>query len=230
MAEKLEELGDAGPESEDSTEAKVKLTKAERLEAKAARIREAAERRATDAAAGGRGPAPRGLLVATTVLGAVVATLVAALVIALMSWQGQRDTSHGWRAAWQQSRAAGAARIEAAAAAKTFARDFGAYDYRHLDSDFSEVAARMTPEFRRSYLQSTERLKPTFLQYKTQVTARVQGFGITSATASNATVVVFLDQTVRTSQSSTPRIDRNRLEIRLVHRDGKWLVAKLLAK
>jgi hypothetical protein len=35
---------------------------------------------------------------------------------------------------------------------------------------------------------------------------------------------------VRTSQSSTPRVDRNRLEIHLVQQDGKWLVAKLLAK
>jgi Mce-associated membrane protein len=230
MAEKLEELRDARPDSEESTEPKVKLSKAERLEAKAARIRESEERRAAEVTAGERRPAPRGLVITTAVLGALVAALVAALVVALVSWQGQRDASHAWRGTWQHSRDANAARTEAVAAAKTFALDFGAYDYRHLDSDFSEVAARMTPDFRNSYLQSTEQLKPTFLQYKTQVTARIQGFGITSASPSNATVVVFLDQTVRTSQSSAPRIDRNRLEIQLVHRDGKWLVAKLLAK
>ena len=43
-------------------------------------------------------------------------------------------------------------------------------------------------------------------------------------------MIIFLDQTVHTSQSSTPRIDRNRLEVDLVKTDGEWLVSKLLAK
>jgi hypothetical protein len=70
----------------------------------------------------------------------------------------------------------------------------------------------------------------TFEQYKPQVTARIQGVGVTSSSDSAAVVLVFLDQTVRTSQSSTPRVDRNRLEIHLVNADGTWLVDKLLAK
>jgi Mce-associated membrane protein len=192
-----------------------KPTKAERLEAKAARLRSAEERRAADAAAG-RAPKPVGLMVATGVLAGVVAALVALLLVLYFSWQHQRDEN--------------SARDDAAAAAKSFALDFGAYDYQHLDTEFQEVAHRMTPDFARSYLSTSDKLKPTFEQYKTQVTARIQGWGVTSSSTSGATVVVFLDQTVRTSQSSTPRIDRNRLEIHLVHSGGKWLVSKLLAK
>jgi Mce-associated membrane protein len=186
-------------------------SKAEKLEAKAARLRVEAERRAA-----GQAPQRVGFVVATALLGVVAAALVALLLILFFSWQDQREEN--------------SARDDAVAAAKSFALDFGAYDYQHLDTEFQEVAQKMTPDFAKSYLDTSDKLKPTFVQYKTQVTARIQGWGVTSSSTSKATVVVFLDQTVRTSQSSTPRIDRNRLEIQLVHTGGRWLVAKLLAK
>jgi Mce-associated membrane protein len=190
-------------------------SKAAKLEAKAARLREAEQRRAADAAAG-RAPQRRGFVIATGALAVVCAALLALLLVLFFSWQHQRDVN--------------SARDDAVAAAKSFALDFGAYDYQHLDTEFQEVAQKMTPDFAKSYLETSGKLKPTFVQYKTQVTSRIQDWGVTSSSTSKATVIVFLDQTVRTSQSSTPRIDRNRLEIQLVHTDGKWLVAKLLAK
>lgn len=228
----MTEDGDAAP--------KVKLSKAERLEAKAARLRAEQERRAADAAAG-RTPGPRAGMLPLAVLGAIALALAAALVVFVVAWVNRGDELSRQRAVMQRAVAAAqheaaAARIgnvndnPAVAAAKTFALDFGSYDYRHLDTDFAEVAKRMTPSFAKSYTETSDKLKPTFEQYKTQVTAQLQGWGLTSATLSEAVVVVFLDQTVRTSQSATPRIDRNRLEIQLVHSDGKWLVAKLLAK
>lgn len=194
---------------------KAKPTRAERLEAKAARLREAEQRRAAEPAAD-RAGASRGLVIALAAVSAVAVAAVTLLVITFVSWQHQRDVD--------------SARDSAVKAAKEFAVDFGSYDYRHLETDFREVASRMTPDFARSYLDSSGRLEPTFEQYKTQVTAQIQAYGVTSVSTSRATVVIFLDQTVRTSQSSTPRIDRNRLELHLVHQDGKWLVTELFAK
>lgn len=203
--------------TDDDTEPdRPKPTKAERLEAKAARLREAEQRRAEQAAAGGTQPASKAWVLATAVLSVLVAGLVVVLVLGYLSWQHQRHVD--------------AARKDAVQAAKTFAVDFGSYDYRHLDTDFREVASRMTPGFAKSYVETSDKLKSTFLQYKTQVTAQIQGYGVTSAGTSKATVVVFLDQTVRTTQSSTPRVDRNRLQIDLVHQHGKWLVKHMLAK
>ncbi len=197
----------------------VKLTKAEKLEAKAARLREADVRRAevaAERAAGGPAARPTGLIVAVSVLAVVAAALVAVLVVGYLSWQHQRDVN--------------TARAQAVKAAKSFAVDFGSYDYQHLDTEFSAVAARMTSDFAKSYTDTSTKLKPTLVQYKTKVTATIQGSGVTSVSTGKATVVVFLDQTVTTSQSATPRVDRNRLQIQLVHKNGKWLVAKLLAK
>lgn len=215
MTEKLDELAETASEAEPPSLVKTKPTKAERLEAKAARLREAEERRAAGTE-GARPPARRGFVIATAVLAALTAALATLLVITYVAWRHQQEVN--------------AARDDAVAAAKAFALDFGSYDYQHLDTEFEEVAGRMTPDFAKSYLETSDKLKATFEQYKTRVTARIEGYGVTSVGTSNATVVVFLDQKVRTSQSSVPRTDRNRLEIRMVKTGGKWLVAKLLAK
>jgi Mce-associated membrane protein len=199
--------------------ARPKPTKAERLEAKAARLREQAERRAAQ----GTPPPPTPWIVATAVLAVVCAVLLAVGIVLFLSRQHQKDVASNLKSTSSE-------KVDAVQVAKTFALDFGSYDYRHLDKDFAEVATRMTPSFGKSYTDTSSQLKPTFLQYKTQVTARIQGYGLTSATKSRAVVVVFLDQTVKTTQSSTPRVDRNRLEVDLVRVNGKWLVAKLLAK
>ena len=221
----------ADPAAEESGDpAKPKLTKAQRLEAKAARLREAEQRRAADVASG-KPVASRGMVVAVAALTAIAVILAALFTVTLIGWLHRGDTIDRDKAKITAAQAASVqGRNPAVAAAKEFALDFGSYDYRHLDADFSEVAQKMTTGFAKSYTQTSDQLKPTLTQYKTQVTARIQGFGLTSSRGNRAVVVVFLDQTVRTSQSSTPRIDRNRLEVHLVHVHGKWLVAKLLAK
>jgi Mce-associated membrane protein len=231
------EQGESSAEPEAAASARSKPTKAEKLEAKAARLREAEERRAADAAAGTL-PPRRGLVIATAALAVATVALATLLIITFLAWQHQQDVTQHQKdiandrvkAATNSAATLDAARAAATEAANTFALDFGTYDYQHLDTEFQEVAQKMTPDFAKSYLQTSDKLKRTFEQYKTQVTAEIQDWGVMSASTSKATVIVFLDQTVLTSQSTTPRIDRNRLEIQLVHTDGKWLVSKLLAK
>jgi Mce-associated membrane protein len=209
---------------------KPKPTKAERLEAKAARLRAAEERRNADATAG-KSVASRGMVIAVAALTALAVVLAALLVVTFVGWTHRGDTIERDRARIAAAQAASVrGQNPAITAAKNFALDFGSYDYRHLDADFTEVAKKMTTGFAKSYTQTSNQLKPTLTQYKTQVTARIQGFGLTSSSRDRAVVVIFLDQTVKTSQSSTPRIDRNRLEVHLVRSKGTWLVAKLLAK
>jgi Mce-associated membrane protein len=210
------------PADVDPPAAGEKLSKAARLEARAARLREAEERRAEqrrattppsgEKLASGR----RELLITTVLLGALSAALIVLLVVGYFSWQHQRDVAN--------------ARIGALKAAKSFALDFGTYDYRSLDADFKKVTEGMTDKFAKDYTSTSSKLKATLVQFKTRVTASIQGAGVTSASTAKATVVVFLDQTVNTSQSSVPRLDRNRLQIKLERHHGKWLVGTLLAK
>jgi Mce-associated membrane protein len=220
-----EGAGDAeapAPSEAEAPAPSAKPTKAARLEARAARLREAEERRAQQrqaaAAADGEGnrAGSRAQLVSTVLLGVLSAGLIAVLVIGFFSWQHQRDIDK--------------AHAGALKAAKAFALDFGAYDYRTLDADFTKVTKGMTASFAKDYSAASTKLKPTLVQYKTHVTASIQGAGVTVGGTAKATVVVFLDQLVSTSQSTVPRLDRNRLQMQLVRHDGKWLVANLLAK
>jgi Mce-associated membrane protein len=218
---------------------KPRPTKAERLEAKAARLRDAEARRASATQTGsGEGS---GRAVWTRVgpaLAAATAVFLALAIVFFIAWLNSRDSVSD-RAArvrkeagqveklQREIHATEDARQSVLRTAQQYAIDFGSYDYRHLDADFAKVASHLTPAFKKSYVESSSKLEPTIVQYKGASTATVQGIGLTNLTESRALVVILLDQRISTSQSATPRIDRNRLEMTLVKSDGKWLINKL---
>lgn len=193
-------------------------TRAEKLEAKAARLRELEERRAERAAARDATTTrrSRGLLVAVSVLGVLVLILGTLVAILVPTWLHQKHVN--------------AARAGALAAARTYAVDFGSYDYRHLDADFARVAAHLTADFRKTYLSDSTRLRPAIVQYQGRSTATVQGLAVGTVSETRAEVLVMLDQDVTTAQSSMPRTDRNRLQMSLVRQGGHWLIARLQLK
>ncbi len=119
-------------------------------------------------------------------------------------------------------------RQSALSTAKKYAVDFGSYDYAKLDQDFQLVSSHLTKSFAAKYEQISQQLKSVIVQYKGKSTATVQGAGISAFTAKQAVVVLFLDQTVSTTQSQKPRVDRNRLTMTLQHQpDGTWLISDL---
>lgn len=124
-----------------------------------------------------------------------------------------------------------AARTSALKAAQTYAVYFGSYDYAHLDADFQRVTAHLTPDFAKKYVSVSSGLRSVIQQYHGKSTATVQGAGIASVTETSAVILVFLDQTVVTSQSKTPRIDRNRMQMSMQRKSGgSWLVSDLALK
>jgi hypothetical protein len=199
-------------------------SKAERLEAKLARARAAEAVRAqraaqrTGAGAGGR-QLSTGLLVGAI---SVVAVLLVLLVLTGLYALNRR-------AAVEHNADLNAARRAVVAKAKEAAKDFGTYDYRHLDADFSRVLAQLTPSFRTDYSRVTAQLKPTLISYKGTSTAAVRAVGISAVTTKYAHVLVLLDQTVKqASKGGGTTIDRNRLYLVLEkQKNGRWLVSQL---
>jgi Mce-associated membrane protein len=203
------------------------LSKAAKLEAKAARLRErdaakalAAQERA---AAGPVEPAARSRtwMIVAAILAIV---LVVVLAVGVPYYLHQRRVSRNLNA----ERRLDAARATVIVNASKFAVDFASYDYQHLTQDFQTVAADLTPAFKTKYNSLSASLVPTIVQYKGKSTATVQGAGVAAVTDNTATVIVLLDQTISTTQSTTARIDRNRLEIFLQRQaNGSWLVSDL---
>jgi Mce-associated membrane protein len=102
------------------------------------------------------------------------------------------------------------------------------YNYQHLNTDFAAAEKYMTPAFAASYKKTTAtQVQALAAKYHAVSAATALGAGIGSASPSHATVLVFVDQTVKNSQLSAPRLDRSRIEVTLVRSGGKWLISQL---
>jgi len=159
----------------------------------------------------------RGLRITIAV---VFVALAAGLVTTGVLWS--RD-----RASLSDARALARAEADALAAAQTYAVQLTSYDYRHLDSDFNRVLGDSSPggRFRSQFTAASTSLKPLIIQYHGVSTATVTGAGVAAgATTDRVTVVLFVDQTVTNTNSPTPRVDRNEVQITLVKSGDRWLI------
>ena len=213
-------------------------SRAEKLEAKAAQLRLAeqqAERRAEqrqvrtadDQEAGsGRHRGTLGwLLVGAGVVIVGLAVALALVAVDLGNSNTQLTKARHDTGALSQLQSL---RESALSSADRYAVDFGSYDYAKLDHDFQLVSSHLTKSFATKYAQISQQLKSVIVRYKGKSTAAVQGAGVTSVTGKQAVVALFLDQTVTTTQSAKPRVDRNRLTMTLQRQsNGGWLISDL---
>lgn len=128
----------------------------------------------------------------------------------------------GWQ--WYQHERLDTARNEASAAAGKYAVDLTSYDFGKLDENFKTVAGNSTEAFAQQYHETTNGIKPLLQQYKAVSKSTVLQSGIVSATTDRVVAVLFVDQTITNTNSPQARIDRNRVELTLSHRDGRWLI------
>ncbi|MDQ0993770.1 hypothetical protein [Streptomyces sp. V3I7] len=140
----------------------------------------------------------------------------------------------GWR--YEQSRRTDQAREEALTAARKAAPVVLSYDYRHLDRDFPRARALLTGSFRDEYGKTTRTVvEPTAKKYhgvvKATVAAPADGgapaVSVVSAAPEKVVVLLFVNQTTRSTQVSGPRLDLNRVRMTLTRTPGGWKVSKL---
>ena len=241
MSEPDDAPDDAGEVSLDKPTAKP-ATRAEELEAAAAKLlAEAKSQRAAERAAARKAPpadAPTSRATGWIVATAVTATLLVVALVAGVLWIVHLNNRNDELAAkYQKGRRAAASatagptdalRASALSAAKEYAADFASFDYQHLDADFAKVTAHLTPAFANSYQSVAAKLKATVVELKGRSTATVQAAAVQSVSATSAVVLIFVDQSITSAQSSTPRIDRQRMQMSLLRSKGTWLVDKLV--
>ncbi len=119
------------------------------------------------------------------------------------------------------------ARAGATAAASSFATELLTYDYHHVDRDFGVVVDHATGTFKANFTKTSKDLKALITKYQVVSTGRVAAIGVADATPDRATVVVFADQTGRSTNNATPHVDRTRLRLTLTRTAGSWLVEKV---
>lgn len=150
----------------------------------------------------------------------LVPVLVAALVLAL--------AAAGWLG-WQvrQDNARDEARGQAIAAAQVYAVNLTTYNHETLEQDFARVIDNATGSFRSEYTAASQELRELIVKYKATATGRVISTGVVRSDTGGAELLLFVDQTVKNTNSDDPRIDRSRMQMGLQKEDGRWLISSL---
>ncbi len=124
-----------------------------------------------------------------------------------------------------------AARRTALDTAERYAVTLTTYDsanYADLDRRIREIS---TPEFARTYIQSSQDARAGNTQAKGTSTAVAEHAGIVSMTPDRAVVLVALDQTVTSPEIGKQVPDgipyQSRVQITLAERDGEWKLDEL---
>jgi Mce-associated membrane protein len=126
--------------------------------------------------------------------------------------------------ALRTEQAGDAARTAASNAGARYAVDLSSYDYRDLDRSFAAITANSTDAFAQQYQRLSGGLRTALVEEKSKASGTVLAEAVESANPTRVTLLVFVDQTVSNSSTSTPRVNHNRMALTLLDVSGKWKI------
>lgn len=152
----------------------------------------------------------RGVLVT---LGVAVALLAAALVFVAL--QLSSDATVADR------------RASALAAARQGVVNFTSLDYRNLDQEFRLIEASGTGSFLEDLRSHEAALRKTYVADQIVSRGTVLDAAVTASSSREATVVLFVDATLKGKTVSTPVQTRYRASVHMVRSGNRWLVEEV---
>ncbi|WP_307179853.1 hypothetical protein [Streptomyces africanus] len=111
------------------------------------------------------------------------------------------------------------------AAARQSALNFTSLDYRHYDRDSANVLAAATGEFKKQFTAQTDQLTKLVAQNKSVSQGQVLEAGIVRSDEDSARVLVVADSKVTNTAAPEGEARTYRLQLDLVHEDGRWLTS-----
>lgn len=111
------------------------------------------------------------------------------------------------------------------AAARQSALNFTSLDYRHYDRDSANVLAGATGDFKKQFAAQTEQLTQLVATNKSVSEGQILEAGIVRSDADSARVLVVADSKVTNTAVPQGEARTYRLQLDLVHRNGRWLTS-----
>ncbi|MFF8353996.1 hypothetical protein ACF063_11150 [Streptomyces chartreusis] len=111
------------------------------------------------------------------------------------------------------------------AAARQSALNFTSLDYRHYDRDSANVLAGATGDFKKQFAAQTQQLTRLVAANKSVSEGQVLEAGIVRSAEDSALVLVVADSKVTNTAVPQGEARTYRLQLDLVHRDGRWLTS-----
>lgn len=155
---------------------------------------------------------PAAPIVSATLLLALVALVVGAVLLGLRLWDARSDES---------------ARVEAARAARQEAVNLVTLDHTRVDKDIENVLAGATGDFHDQYAKNADTVKKAVVDNKVRSTGNVLESGIVSADTDSVTVLVVLDSTVRNKSDDKGQLKHFRVQLEMSETDGRWRARSL---
>ncbi|MFI6013957.1 hypothetical protein ACIBAG_34995 [Streptomyces sp. NPDC051243] len=113
------------------------------------------------------------------------------------------------------------------AAARQSALNFTSLDYRHYGRDSANVLAGATGDFKKQFAAQTKQLTDLVAQNKSVSEGQVLEAGIVRSDENSARVLVVADSKVTNTAVPQGEARTYRLQLDLVHRDGRWLTSNV---
>jgi Mce-associated membrane protein len=111
------------------------------------------------------------------------------------------------------------------AAARQSALNFTSLDYRHYDRDSANVLAGATGEFKKQFTAQTDQLTKLVARNRSVSEGQVLEAGIVRSDEDSARVLVVADSKVSNTAVPEGEARTYRLQLDLVHQDGRWLTS-----
>ena len=116
----------------------------------------------------------------------------------------------------------------APAAAERAAAAILAYDYRSLEADRDAATRFMSDDLKKQYVETFDKVvTPAALDTKARVTAEVKASSVVRAGEDQVRVLLFVDQTTRSTSNANPQLALNRVEFIMVDEDETWRVDEI---
>ncbi|MER5214290.1 hypothetical protein ABT063_27890 [Streptomyces sp. NPDC002838] len=116
-------------------------------------------------------------------------------------------------------------RQDVLAAARQSALNFTSLDYRHYDRDSANVLKAATGDFKKQFAAQTEQLTELVAENRSVSEGQVLEAGIVRSDEDSARVLVVADSKVTNTAVPDGEARTYRLQLDLVHRDGRWLTS-----
>ncbi|MDC0768301.1 hypothetical protein [Streptomyces sp. HD] len=110
-------------------------------------------------------------------------------------------------------------------AARQSALNFTSLDYRHYDRDSANVLAGATGDFKKQFAAQTQQLTRLVATNRSVSEGQVLEAGIVRSDEDSARVLVVADSKVTNTAAPKGEARNYRLQLDLVHRDGRWLTS-----
>jgi Mce-associated membrane protein len=143
----------------------------------------------------------------------LVVALVAAVVLLVLAWR-RADQEHALREAGRS----------ADRAARRIAVELTTYDYRTIAHAYDWADRNGTAHFQRQLASVSADARASVVALKVVATGEVVASAPDVEDERHVRVLLFVDQRVRSTNSTGTRTEEPRLSMEMVRRDGRWLV------